>query len=102
MVFHSTNNLKKEKEKEKEKENKKEKRKRKEKKKGKRKRKEKKKRKKEKRKEKEKRKKKKRGHKRIETKAPCNNSNLAIPFKHDQVLLNFNVDRLVNKFDQTV
>jgi hypothetical protein len=40
-------------------------------------------------KEKEKKKKKKRGHKRIETKAPCNNSNLVIPFKHDQVLLNF-------------
>jgi hypothetical protein len=31
----------------------------------------------------------KRGHKRMETKAPCNNSNLVIPFKHDQVLLNF-------------
>jgi hypothetical protein len=26
--------------------------------------------------------------KRIETKAPCNNSNLVIPSKHDQVLLN--------------
>jgi hypothetical protein len=42
-----------------------------------------------KRKRKKKEKKKKRGHKRIETKAPCNNSNLVIPFKHDQVLLNF-------------
>jgi hypothetical protein len=41
------------------------------------------------RKRKEKEKEKKRGHKRIETKAPCNNSNLVIPFKHDQVLLNF-------------
>jgi hypothetical protein len=41
-----------------------------------------------KRKKKEIKKKKKRGHKRIETKAPCNNSNLVIPFKHDQVLLN--------------
>jgi hypothetical protein len=50
--------------------------------KGKKKRKEKK-RKEKKRKEKEKR------AKRIEAKAPCNNSNLAIPFKHDQVLLNF-------------
>jgi hypothetical protein len=40
-------------------------------------------------KEKEKEKEKKRGHKRMETKAPCNNSNLVIPFKHDQVLLNF-------------
>jgi hypothetical protein len=38
---------------------------------------------------KEKRKEKKRGHKRIETKAPCNNGNLVIPFNHDQVLLNF-------------
>jgi hypothetical protein len=27
--------------------------------------------------------------KRIETKAPCNISDLVIPFKHDQVLLNF-------------
>jgi hypothetical protein len=27
--------------------------------------------------------------KRMETKAPCNNSDLVIPFKHDQVLLNF-------------
>jgi hypothetical protein len=27
--------------------------------------------------------------KRFEIKAPCNNSNLVIPFKHDQVLLNF-------------
>jgi hypothetical protein len=46
--------------------------------------------KKKKKKEKEKRKKKKkRGHKRIETKAPCNNINLVIPFKHDQVILNF-------------
>ena len=31
----------------------------------------------------------KRGHKRMETKSPCNSSNLVIPFKHDQVLLNF-------------
>jgi hypothetical protein len=44
---------------------------------------------KEKKKKKKKEKKKKRGHKRIETKSPCNNSNLVIPFKHDQVLLNF-------------
>jgi hypothetical protein len=36
-----------------------------------------------------KREEKKRGHKIIETKAPCDNSNLVIPFKHDQVLLNF-------------
>ena len=48
---------------------------------------------KEKRKEKRKRK---RGHKRIEIKAPCNNSNLAIPFKHGQVLFKFDVDRVVN------
>jgi hypothetical protein len=41
-----------------------------------------------KRKEKEKEKEK-RGQKRIEAKAPCNNNNLVIPFKHDQVLLNF-------------
>jgi hypothetical protein len=58
-----------------------------------RKRKKKKKKKKRKKKEKEKRKKKekekKRGLKRIEKRAPCNNSNLVIPFKHDQVLLNF-------------
>jgi hypothetical protein len=80
MIFHSANNLRKRKEKRKKKE--------KEKKKGKRKRKEKEKR--------------KRGHKRIEMKAPCNNSNLAIPFKHGQVLFKFNVDRLVNKSDQTV
>ena len=64
MIFHSTNNLK-EKKKEKEKKTEKEKEKEKEK------------------------KKKKREHKRIETKAPCNNSNLVIPFKHDQVLFNF-------------
>jgi hypothetical protein len=51
---------------------------------------------------KRKRKEKKRGHKRIERKAPCNNSNLAIPFKHGQVLFKFNVARLVNKSDQTV
>jgi hypothetical protein len=38
---------------------------------------------------KKKRKERKRGHKRIETKSPCNNSDLVIPFKHDQVLLNF-------------
>jgi hypothetical protein len=48
-----------------------------------------KKREKEKEKRKRKKKKKKRGHKRIETKAPCKNSNLVIPSKHDQVLLNF-------------
>jgi hypothetical protein len=47
------------------------------------------KRKKKKRKEKEKRKEKR--AKRFEIKAPCNNSDLVIPFKHDQVLLNFNV-----------
>jgi hypothetical protein len=44
--------------------------------------------KKKKRKRKRKEKKKKRGHKRIERKAPCNNNNLVIPFKHGQVLLN--------------
>ena len=49
-----------------------------------------------KRKRKRKRRKRKRGHKRIEIKAPCNNSDLAIPFKHGQVLLKFNVDRVVN------
>jgi hypothetical protein len=76
MIFHSANNLRKGKRKEK----RKEKRKRKEKKK----------------------KKKKRGHKRIEMKSPCNNSNLAIPFKHGQVIFKFNVVRLVNKSDQTV
>jgi hypothetical protein len=54
----------------------------------KRKRKEKEKRKKKREKEKEKEKREKRA-KRIETKAPCNNSDLVIPFKHDQVLLNF-------------
>ena len=52
--------------------------------------------------EKRKEKKKKRGKKRFEIKAPCNNSDLVIPFKHDQVLLNFNVDRLVNTSDQTI
>ena len=46
--------------------------------------------------------KRKRGHKRIEMKAPCNNNNLAIPFKLGQVIFKFNVDRLVNKSDQTV
>jgi hypothetical protein len=64
MIFHSANNLKK-------------------------KRKRKIKKKKEKKKKKRKKKKKKRGHKRIETKAPCNNSNLVIPFKHGQVLFKF-------------
>jgi hypothetical protein len=44
---------------------------------------------KEKEKEKEKRKKKRGGIKELKQKAPCNNSNLVIPFKHDQVLLNF-------------
>jgi hypothetical protein len=62
LIFHSANNLKKEKKKRK---------------------------KKRKRKKKEKKKKKRGRAKRIETKAPCNNSNLVIPFKHDQVLLNF-------------
>ena len=61
MIFHSKNNLKEKERKEKEKKKEKEK----------------------------ENKRKKRGHKRIETKAPCNNSNLVIPFKHDQVLLNF-------------
>jgi hypothetical protein len=51
---------------------------------------------------KKKKEKRKRGHKRIEMKAPCNNCNLAIPFKHGQVLFKFNVDRLVNKSDQIV
>jgi hypothetical protein len=55
-----------------------------------------KKKKKRKKKEKNLKKKKKKGHKRIEIKAPCNNSNLAIPFKHGQVLFQFNVDRVVN------
>jgi hypothetical protein len=77
MIFHSANNLKKNKKKEKEKKKKK---------------KEKEKRKKEK--EKRKRKRKKRGHKRIEMKAPCNNSNLAIPFKHGQVIFKFNVGKI--------
>jgi hypothetical protein len=44
---------------------------------------------KEKRKRKRKRKRKKEGIKELKQKAPCNNSNLVIPFKHDQVLLNF-------------
>jgi hypothetical protein len=73
MIFHSANNLRKRKKKEKEKKKKK-----------------------------KRKRKKKRGHKRIERKAPCNNSNLAIPFKHGQVLFKFNVARLVNKSDQTV
>ena len=49
------------------------------------------KRRKEKKKKKKKRKenKKKRGQKRFEIKTPCNNSDLVIPFKHEQVLLNF-------------
>ena len=38
---------------------------------------------------KKKEKEKEKGAKRIETKSPCNNSDLVIPFKHDQVLLNF-------------
>jgi hypothetical protein len=29
----------------------------------------------------------------------CNNSNLAITFKHGQVLFKFDVHRLVNKYD---
>jgi hypothetical protein len=68
MIFHSANNLRKEKIKRKKKR-------------------------------KKKKKKKKRGHKRIEMKAPCNNSNLAIPFKHGQVLFKFKVGRAVNKSD---
>jgi hypothetical protein len=70
MIFHSANNLKRKK-----------------------KRKEKKKKKK---KEKRKKKKNKRGHKTIEIKSPCNNSNLAITFKHGQVIFKFDVDRVVN------
>jgi hypothetical protein len=85
MIFHSANNLRKKKKEKRKKKKEKEKKK--------------KKKKKEKRKKKRKRK---RGHKRIEMKAPCNNSNLAIPFKHGQVLFKFNVDRVVNKSDQTV
>jgi hypothetical protein len=69
MIFHPSNNLRKKKGKRKE-------------------RKKKKKKKKEKRKEKEERKEKEKRAKRFEIKAPCNNSNLVIPFKHDQVLLN--------------
>jgi hypothetical protein len=83
MIFHSANNLRKKKRKKKKRKEKKKKRKRKKKK-------------------KEKKEKRKRGHKRIEMKAPCNNSNLAIPFKHGQVLFKFNVDRVVNTSDQTV
>jgi sortase (surface protein transpeptidase) len=49
----------------------------------------KKKRKRKKRKKKRKRKEKEKRAKRFEIKAPCNNSDLVIPFKHDQVLLNF-------------
>jgi hypothetical protein len=78
MIFHSANNLRK-----KEKEKKK---KRKRKRKGKRKIKE----------------KIKEGIKELKRKAPCNNSNLVVPFKHGQVLFKFNVARLVNKSDQTV
>jgi hypothetical protein len=70
MIFHSANNLRKRKRKKKKKEKRKKK--------------------------KEKKEKRKRGHKRIEIKAPCNNSNLAIPFKHGQVLFKFDVDRVVN------
>jgi len=33
--------------------------------------------------------KRKEGKKELKQKSPCNNSNLVIPFKHDQVLLNF-------------
>jgi hypothetical protein len=46
--------------------------------------------------------KRKEGIKELKRKAPCNNSNLAIPFKHGQVIFKFNVARLVNKSDQTV
>jgi hypothetical protein len=49
-------------------------------------------------KEKEKGKRKKRKEKE-KGKRPCNNSNLAIPFKHGHVLFKFNVARLVNKSD---
>jgi hypothetical protein len=38
---------------------------------------------------KEKKRKEKEGIKELKQKATCNNSNLVIPFKHDQVLLNF-------------
>ena len=55
-----------------------------------------------KRKRRKKKRKRKEGIKELKEKAPCNNSNLAIPFKHGQVLFKFNVDRLVNKSDQTV
>jgi len=99
MIFHSANNLRKRKRKKKKR---KEKRKKKEKEKEKRKKRKKRKKEKEKERKKKKGKEKKRGHKGIETKAPCNNSNLAIPFKHGQVIFKFNVDRLVNKSDQTV
>jgi hypothetical protein len=78
MIFHSANNEKKKKKKKKKKEKEKEKKKRKRK------------------------RKRKEGIKELKRKAPCNNSNLAIPFKHGQVLFKFNVARLVNKSDQTV
>jgi hypothetical protein len=55
-----------------------------------------------KRKRRKKKRKRKEGIKELKEKAPCNNSNLAIPSKHGQVLFKFNVDRLVNEFDQTV
>jgi hypothetical protein len=87
MIFHSANNLKKKKEKEKEKEKKKKK---------------KEKEKEKKRKRRKKKRKRKEGIKELKEKAPCNNSNLAIPSKHGQVLFKFNVDRLVNESDQTV
>jgi hypothetical protein len=87
MIFHSTNNLEKIKEKEKEK---------------KRKIKEKEKEKEKKRKRRKKKTNRKEGIKELKEKGPCNNSNLAIPFKHGQVIFKFNVDRLVNKSDQTV
>jgi hypothetical protein len=88
MIFHSANNLKREKEKKRKKEKKK-------------KRKKKGKERKRKRKRKKKRKRKE-GMKELKRKAPCNNSNLAIPFKHGQVLFKFYVARLLNKSDQTV
>jgi membrane protein implicated in regulation of membrane protease activity len=39
--------------------------------------------------EKKKKKEKEKREKRFEIKSPCNNNDLVIPFKHDQVLLNF-------------
>jgi hypothetical protein len=86
MIFHSANNLRKEKKKRKRKEKEKEKRKKRKRKKKKEKRKKKKK----------KKKKKKRGHKRIEIKPHAIMVTWSIPFKHGQVLFKFDVDRVVN------